>query len=135
MPGTKQVLNKCQVFLWFRGERGRNHRPRGWRRVRAWGLRPTPALLAGCNPRDSTSSPVGVTGRAAMRPILGSHKRTKGPLLCPGSQPNLQDEYVFISQKFLLECAKAFFPLQSRQTRQVYFGRPSHHHPEPACQV
>lgn len=32
VPGTKQVLNKCQVFLWFRMELGRNHRLRGWRR-------------------------------------------------------------------------------------------------------
>ena len=62
-------------------------------------------------------------------------QENKGPHLWPGSQPNLQDEYAFISQKFLVECAKAFFPLQSRQTRQVYFGQPSHHHPGPACQM
>ena len=82
--------------------------------------------------------PLGLHFHPSGRYREGSHvapvrepQENKGPRLCPGSQPNLQDEYAFISQKFLVQCAKVFFPLQSRQTRQVYFGQPSHHHPGP----
>lgn len=84
------------------------------------GLPPTPTPLAGRQPRDA--SPGRGHGASSHAAHFREPRENKGPHLCPGSQPNLQDEYVFISQKFLLEYAKVFFPLQSRQTRQVYFG-------------
>lgn len=86
------------------------------------GLKPIPTLLLGGNPRDFASSPSGGHRESSHPAQFREPQENKELHLCPGSQPNLQDEYVFISQKFLLECAKAFFPLQARQTRQVYFG-------------
>lgn len=104
------------------GGAGKEPQTKGMEKSESWGLKPTATLLTGCHPRDSVSSPsLGHRG-AAMQPVLGEPQKNKGSRLCPGSQPNLQDECVFISQKFLFECAKAFFPLQARQTRQVYFG-------------
>lgn len=86
------------------------------------GLKPTPTHLAGCHPRDSTSSPSRGHRESSHAAHFRELQENKGPHLCPGSQTNLQDECIFISQKFLLEYAKVFFPLQSGQTRQVYFG-------------
>lgn len=84
------------------------------------GLKPTPTPLAGCHPRDT--SPSRGHRESSHEVHFREPQENKGPHLCPGSQLNLQDEYLFISQKFLLEYAKVFFPLQSGQTRQVYFG-------------
>ena len=83
------------------------------------GPKPTSTLpeTPGTNAGTPVFSPSGGAGSNCREP-----QENKGLHLCPGSQPNLQDEYVFISQKFLLECAKAFFPLRARQTRQVCFG-------------
>lgn len=104
------------------GGAGKEPQAKGMGKSESLGLKPTPTHLTGGYPRDSTSSP----SRGHREKSCAAHFRepqeNKGPHLCPGSQPNLQDEYVFISQKFLLEYAKVFFPLQSRQTRQVYFG-------------
>lgn len=95
---------------------------KGVGKTESLGLKPTPTHGAGCHPRDSTDCPSRGHGESSRAAHVRESQENKGPHLFPGSQPNLQDEYVFISQKFLLEYAKVFFPLQSRQTRQVYFG-------------
>lgn len=77
--------------------------------ARAGSHPPFPAPPGRVPLQSSNSSP----NRGQRKNTHAIHSRepqgTKGPHLHPGSQPNLQDEYVFIPQKFLLKCAKTFF--------------------------
>lgn len=100
------------------GQRGGKERPK---LSESWGseTHPVPGKVP---PQAPCPAPVGGYRESSHAAHFRELQENKGPRLHPGSQFNLQDEYVFISQKFLLECAKAFFPLQPRQTRQVYFG-------------
>lgn len=47
------------------------------------GLKPTPPTGQGATSGTPWLAPAGGTGRAAGQPMLGSHKRTKGPICSP----------------------------------------------------
>lgn len=78
MPGTRQGLSKCQVFLWFRVERRRNHGPRGRGRERA-GLEAHPTLLAGCHPRGLLVLPQRGARGSSHAAHFRSHREQRAP--------------------------------------------------------